>query len=194
MCFRTGLRRAARFRTAGLLINMLSYRLASWKQVFVQMASWLILFRIDFKIFVRFHTEGIVIIHFRIEYLCIRTGVWRVAFFRTAGIFTYTPSNRFASSNDVFAQMASWHKLFRKDLSIFLRFHTEDIVTVRFNLYYLCFRVSPWRVACFRTAGLLTSMLSNRFSSWNFVFVHTASSLVPFRIDLEMFGCFRIPW
>ena len=32
-------------------------------------------FRIDFQIFVRFRTDGIVIIRFRIEYLCFRTGL-----------------------------------------------------------------------------------------------------------------------
>ena len=54
-------------------------------------------FRIDFQIFVRFRTDGIVIIRFRIEYLCFRTGLSRVACFRTAGLLGYILLNRLTS-------------------------------------------------------------------------------------------------
>ena len=163
-------------------MNMRSYRLAGWKQVFVEMASWLMLFRIDLKKNVRFRTEGIVITRFRVKYII--SGLWRIAWFRTVGIFTCTFPNRFTSSNAVFVQIASWHTLFRIDLYLFVRFYTEDIMIIRFNVIYLCFRIGLWRVACFLTAGLLTFMLSNRFSRWNFVFLQTPSSLEPFVVDL----------
>ena len=124
--------------------------------------------------------------------MCFRTGLWRITCFRTVGIFTCTLSNRFTSGNDVFVRMASWHALFRTDLFIFVRFHTEDIVIIGFSIFHLCFRTDLWRVPCFHTAGLFTYTLSDRFASWNYAFLQTASSLLLFRQDFFMFVLFRI--
>ena len=114
LCFRTDRWRAACFRTASLLMNMLSYRLTTWKHVFVQIVCWLVLCRIDEKIHDRFRSEGIVFIRFRVEFSCFWTEMWCVACFRAAGLFTYTLSNRFTIWNHAFLQTASSLILFRK--------------------------------------------------------------------------------
>ena len=81
LCFRTGLWRAACFRTVGLLICKLSNMFESWNYVLSEITSWLTPFRIDLEIFVRFRTEDIVIISFSVFYLGFRTHLWRVAGF-----------------------------------------------------------------------------------------------------------------
>ena len=139
--------------------------------VFVQTASWLYVFLNNICVFEHACHAWHVLV--QLVYLYIR---FRIVF---------------AIWNDVIVQMASWLTLCRIDLQIFVRFHTEDIVIIRFELFFLCLWISLWHVACFRTAGLLTSTIWNRFSSWSYIFVHTAPSLILFRIDLEMFGRFH---
>ena len=148
--------------------------------VFIRLVSWYIRFRIGLSveikfsyrwpldlyffvymlvILVRFHTEYIVIIRFRVDYLCFQMDLWHAACFRTAGLLISMFSNMFASWNYVFVQTASLLILFRIGFKIFVRFRREGIVIIRFLIQYLCFRTRLWRVACFRIPGSPTCTL-----------------------------------